>query len=107
MRRKFIAKGQDLEVCESLDLQLQYLSALGAAIGKAIEKALQCLQKCATSIVMHKDSLGRKVRFWLESQTQCDAVEVPGDTSSKDQRVIGASALSLSLDVSSSQEMWF
>ncbi|GKD64348.1 hypothetical protein Tco_1306456, partial [Tanacetum coccineum] len=102
----------------------EYLSTLGAAIGKAIEKAnylsaLQRLQSVKFSLIAElrankdasidtiinllrlEDTLAERLGL-TESQPHVNQLMVPIHHS-LDQRVIGASALSLSLDVSISR----
>ncbi|GKC45383.1 hypothetical protein Tco_1063105 [Tanacetum coccineum] len=96
----------------------EYLSTLGAAIGKAVEKGmrraicrnyprweLKSNKDASVDTIMNllrlDDTLDEKLGL-TESQPYVNQLMVPIHHS-PDQRVIGASALSLSLDVSSSR----
>nr|GFB50927.1 hypothetical protein [Tanacetum cinerariifolium] len=87
-----LTHGMKLAIAKCLN-SIEYLSALGAAIGKAIEKGMQ--------EGLSKDALTEKMGL-VESQPHVDQLMILIHHS-PDQRVVGASALSLSLDISSSR----
>nr|GEY81067.1 hypothetical protein [Tanacetum cinerariifolium] len=112
-----LTHGLELPVAKCLN-STKYLSTLGAAIGKAVEKGIQDglsagLTHAARVLKSNKDasidtimnllrledSLVEKLGL-TESQSHVDQLMVHIHHS-LDQRVVGASALSLSLDVSS------
>ncbi|GJT52159.1 hypothetical protein Tco_0978316 [Tanacetum coccineum] len=122
-RRWLLTHGMKLAIIKCLNSP-EYLSALGAAIGKAIEKvdyvfALQQLQDVNFSLLANlksnkdasvetvmnilrlEDPLAEKLGL-SELQPHVDQLMVPIHRS-PDQVVLGASALSLALDVSSSR----
>nr|GEW60055.1 hypothetical protein [Tanacetum cinerariifolium] len=118
-RQWLLTHGLELAIAKCLN-STEYLSTLRAAIGKAIEKGMQ--DRLSTGIthgaeelksnkdasidtIMNllrlEDSLANKLGL-TESQPHVDQLMVPIHHS-PDQRVVGAFALSLSLDVSSSR----
>nr|GEU31855.1 hypothetical protein [Tanacetum cinerariifolium] len=123
-RRWLFTHGMELAITKCLN-SIEYLSALEAVIGKAIEKeadylsALQCLQSvnfplivefkankdASVEVIMNllrlKDALTEKLGL-VKSQPHVDQLMVPIHHS-PDQRIVGASTLSLSIDVSSSR----
>ncbi|GJZ76926.1 hypothetical protein Tco_0641598 [Tanacetum coccineum] len=80
--RWLLTHGMELAIVKCLNA-LEYLSALGAAISKAIEKAPEC-------------------EFLFACEPNVDQLMVPIHCSS-DEVVLGATALSLALDVSSAR----
>ncbi|GJZ55133.1 hypothetical protein Tco_0610326 [Tanacetum coccineum] len=121
-RRWLLTHGLELAIAKCLN-STEYLSSLGAAIGKAIKKGMQeglsarithgAEGRVLTNVAAYnpsteadylsalQHSLAKRLGF-TESQPRVDQLMVPIHHS-PDQRVIGASALSLSLDVSSSR----
>nr|GEY71197.1 hypothetical protein [Tanacetum cinerariifolium] len=89
-RRWLLTYDMELAIAKCLN-STKYLSALEAVIGKAIEKGMQ-------------EGLSAELKANKEASVEphVDQLMVP-IYHSPDQRVVGASALSLSLDVSSSQ----
>nr|GEV61683.1 hypothetical protein [Tanacetum cinerariifolium] len=101
--------GMELAIAKCLNFT-EYLSTPGAAIGKAIEKGMQeglsAANKDASvemimNLLLLEDALAEKLGL-VESQPHVDQLMVPIHHS-PDQCVVGSSALSLSLDVSSSR----
>nr|GEV51931.1 hypothetical protein [Tanacetum cinerariifolium] len=118
-RRWLLTYSLELAIAKCLN-STEYLSTLEAAIGKAVEKGMQDglsakithgaeelkSNKDASfdtimNLLRSKDSLAKKLGL-TKSQPHVDHLMVPIHHS-LDQRVVGASALSLSLDVSSSR----
>ncbi|GJY17228.1 hypothetical protein Tco_0388719 [Tanacetum coccineum] len=118
-RRWLLTHGMELAIAKCLN-STEYLSTLGAAIGKAVEKGMQdglsagithgaeelkTNKDASIETIMNllrlEDTLAEKLGL-TELQPHVDQLMVPIHHS-PDQRVIGASALSLSLDVSSSR----
>nr|GEX47097.1 hypothetical protein [Tanacetum cinerariifolium] len=120
-RRWLITHGLKLAIAKCLN-SIKYLSTLGVAISKAVEKGMQdelsagithgVEGRVLTDVAaynpyaeadylsaLQQDSLAEKLGL-TESQPHVDQLMVPIHHS-PDQRVVGASALSLSLDVSS------
>ncbi|GKA16415.1 hypothetical protein Tco_0696162 [Tanacetum coccineum] len=125
VRRWLLTHGMELAISKCLN-STEYLSALGVAIGKAVEKGMQdglsagithgtegrALTDVAAynpsaealdtlmNILRLDDTLAERLGL-IESQPHVDQLMVPIHHS-PDQVVVGASALSLALDVSSS-----
>ncbi|GJX60281.1 hypothetical protein Tco_0291671 [Tanacetum coccineum] len=118
-RRWLLTHGLELAIAKCLN-STEYLSSLGAAIGKAVEKGMQEglsagithgeAGRVLTDVVAYNPSaeadylsafLAERLGL-TESQPRVDQLMVPIHHS-PDQRVVGASALSLWLDVSSSR----
>nr|GEV52348.1 transposase (putative), gypsy type [Tanacetum cinerariifolium] len=117
-RRWLLTHGMELAIAKCLN-SIEYLSALGAAIGKAIDKGMQeglsagithgmglkTNKDASVEVIMNllclEDALAKKLGL-VESQPHVDQLMVLIHHS-PDQHFVGASALSLSLDVSSSQ----
>ncbi|GJS47342.1 hypothetical protein Tco_0597463 [Tanacetum coccineum] len=115
-RRWLLTHGLKLAIAKCLN-STEYISSLRAAIGKAAEKGmheglsagitleLKSNKDASIDTIMNllrlEDSLAERLGL-TESQPRVDQLMVPIHHS-PDQRVIGASALSLSLDVSSSR----
>nr|GEZ95479.1 hypothetical protein [Tanacetum cinerariifolium] len=121
-RRWLLTHRLELAIAKCLN-STEYLSALGAAIGKAVEKGMQdglsagithgaegryLIDVAAYNPSAEADYLSALQHILVEklcltkSQPHIDQLMVPIHHS-LDQRVVGASALSLSLDVSSSR----
>ncbi|GJS71471.1 hypothetical protein Tco_0704312 [Tanacetum coccineum] len=122
-RRWLLIHGMELTIAKCLNFT-EYLSTLGAAIGKAVEKGMQeglsarithgaeelrANKDVSIDTIMNllhlEDTLAERLGL-TESQPHVNQLMVPIHHSS-DQRVIGAYALSLSLDVSSSWGRYF
>nr|GEU58437.1 hypothetical protein [Tanacetum cinerariifolium] len=120
-RRWLLTHGLEIAIAKCLN-STEYLSTLGAAIGKAIEKGMQdglsaeithgakelkSNKDASIDTIMNllrlEDSLAEKLGL-TESQPHVNQLMVPIHHSS-DQRVVGASALSLSMDVSNDYEI--
>nr|GEW85212.1 transposase (putative), gypsy type [Tanacetum cinerariifolium] len=118
-RRRLLTYGLELSITKCLN-STEYLSTLGAAIGKADEKGMQdglsaeithdaeelkSNKDASIDTIMNllrlEDSLANKLGL-TESQPHVDQLMVPIHHF-PDQRVVGANALSLLLDVSSSR----
>nr|GEW44056.1 hypothetical protein [Tanacetum cinerariifolium] len=126
-RRWLLTHDMELAIAKCLN-SIEYLSALGAAIGKAIDKGMQeglsagithgmgsvnfrliaelkTNKDASVEVIMNllrlEDALAKKLGL-VESQPHVDQLMVPIHHS-PDQHFVGASALSLSLDVSSSR----
>nr|GEX46184.1 reverse transcriptase domain-containing protein [Tanacetum cinerariifolium] len=116
-RQWLLTHGLEVAIAKCLN-STEYLSTLGAAIGKAVEKGMQDglsagITHCAEELKSNKDAsidtimnllrlednLAEKLGL-TKSKPHVDQLMVPIHHS-PDQRVVGASALSLSLDVSS------
>ncbi|GJU36070.1 hypothetical protein Tco_1184424 [Tanacetum coccineum] len=113
-RRWLLTYGVELAIAKCLN-NTEYLSALGAAIGKAVEKGMQeglsagithgaeANKDASVEMIMNllrlEDILAERLGL-TESKPHVNQLMVPNHHSS-DQRVVGASTLSLSLDVSS------
>nr|GEX77722.1 transposase (putative), gypsy type [Tanacetum cinerariifolium] len=93
-----LTRGMKLVIAKCLN-STEYLCALRTTIGKAIEKDASV--ETIMNLLRLEDALTEKLGL-VELQPHVDQLMVPIHHS-LDQRVIGASALSLSLDVSSCQ----
>nr|GEW61855.1 hypothetical protein [Tanacetum cinerariifolium] len=118
-RRWLLTYSMELTIAKCLN-STEYLSALGVAISKAIEKGMReglsagithgaggrtLTNDASVEVIMNllrlEDTLAEKLGL-IESQPHVDQLMVPIHHS-LDQRIIGASTLSLLLDVSSSR----
>nr|GEU73933.1 hypothetical protein [Tanacetum cinerariifolium] len=117
-RRRLLTHGLELTIAKCLN-STEYLSMFGVAIGKAVEKGMQdelsvgithgVEGRVLTDVVAYNPSTEADYHSALqhlhsltESQPHVDQLMVPIHHS-LDQRIVGAFALSLSLDVSSSR----
>ncbi|GJX77930.1 hypothetical protein Tco_0324741 [Tanacetum coccineum] len=87
-RRWLFTHSMELAIAKCLN-STEYISTLGAAIGKAVEKGMQ-------------EGLSARITYGVE-ECQFSLIAMVPIHHSPNQCVIGASALSLSLDVSSSR----
>nr|GEW21916.1 hypothetical protein [Tanacetum cinerariifolium] len=109
VHRWLLTHGLELAIAKCLN-STEYLSTLGAAIGKAVEKGMQdglsagithgAEGRVLTDVAAYNSFV--KADYLLLCNPHVDQLMVPIHHSS-DQHVVGASALSFSLDVSSSR----
>ncbi|GJT45054.1 hypothetical protein Tco_0953769 [Tanacetum coccineum] len=97
-RRWLLTHDMELTIAKCLNYT-EYLSVLGSAIGKAVEKDASV--DTIINLLRLEDTLAKRLGL-TESQPNVNHLMVPIHHS-LNQRVIGATALSLSLDVSNSR----
>ncbi|GJR03895.1 hypothetical protein Tco_0526879 [Tanacetum coccineum] len=95
-RRSLLTEGVELAITKCLNSP-KYLSALGAAIGKAIEKGMQ--DELSAGITNGKEGMLQNVNFPLLVELKSNK-DASIEAVIYDKVVIGATALSLALDVS-------